>query len=299
MAPIKKAVIPVIETGIQFLPFSKILPKEFFPLADKPAIRYLVEEVKASNIKKIIFITRTNKKEVLNYFKRSPKIEKLLKGQTKGLLSKELEEFHELIKNFSFSSVVQKESLGYGHAIFQAKKLIGQTPCAVLIPDHIIDASIPGIIQLSQVFKTCQKPVVALRRVSREKISSYPIAEVEKIASRLYKIKKIIEKPTLNNTSSDLAVGGRYILTPEAMGYLQKLSRRKPIKETMEAKEKITLTAGLENMLQDGKIIYGYEIDGEWLEYNDKLNWLKANLYLSLRHPEFGEDIKKFLNELN
>ncbi len=298
MIDIKKAIIPVVGTGVPLFPFSKILPKEFLPLADKPAIQYIVEEIKAAGIKKIVFITKTNKKEVLNYFKHSAKTEKILKDAKEKSLLNELEAFYRIIKNLSFSSVVQKEPLGYGYAVFQAKKLIGNNPCAVLLPDDIIDSVTPCTVQLSKVFKTCQKPVVALRRISNKDTSPCGTVRVEKIASRLYKIKKIISHSSADDNSSEFAIAGRYILTPEAMSYIQKFSKKKPLKEMIESGRKITLAESLDSMLQDGKIIYGYEVEGNWLRYHDKPHWFKSNMYFSLKHPKFGEELKRFLEQI-
>ena len=180
--------------------------------------------------------------------------------------------------------------MGDGHAVLQAAKLLDQEPVACLFVDDIIDSRIPGILQLAKVFKTCQKPIIGLFKITEEKVSHYGIVGVEKIANRLFKIKKIIEKPTNKEAPSDLAIVGRYILTPEVFDYLKKA---KPTK-----RGEIILADVFNNqMLQQGKIIYGCEIDGTWLECGDKERWLKSNFYFSLKHPKYGPELKKYLKE--
>jgi len=278
---IKKAVIPIAGLGTRFLPLSKVLPKELWPLVDRPVIQYIVEEIKASGISQIIFVISPEKRVVLDYFKKyyfqkSPKLEENLKEKNKISLLGELQKLEELCRDISFSYVFQKKPLGDGHAILQATKIIGEEPCAVLYADDIVDSKTPCLLQLAKVFKTCQNPVIALYRLEKEKLSSYGVVGVEKIANRLYKIKKIVEKPLPGEVPpSDLAIVGKYILTPEVFDYLRKA---KP-----GEKGEILLSKILAEMIKDGKIIYGYEFEGKWLECGSKLSWLESNLYLGAR----------------
>ena len=287
---IKKAVIPIAGLGTRFLPLSKAVPKELLSLVDKPAIQYIIEEVKKSGINDIVFVIRPKGKEVFNYFQKSPKLEKILKERKKENFLEEVKKLTEISKNISFSWVVQKEPLGDGHAILQAKKFIGNEPFVVLFPDDIIDSKIPCVAQIEQVFKTCQKPVIALKKIPKEELHRYGVVKVEKIANRIYKIKKIVEKPAPGEEPSDLAIIGRYIHTPDVFQYLDK---SKPGK-----KGEIYMAEVLEKMLSDGKIIYGYEFEGERLDCGDKLGWLKSELYLSLKHPQFGPELKKYIREI-
>jgi len=288
---IKKAIIPLAGLSTRFLPLSKVVSKELWPLVDLPMVQYVIEEAKNSGIKEIIFVLSPDKKKILDYLTSSPKIEKILKDKKREEVLEEVKKIEELFKSISFSYVLQKNPLGDGHAVLQAAKFATQEPVACMFGDDIIEAKIPAISQLAKVFKTCQKPVVALQRIPNEKISNYGVAVVEKIANRLYKIKKIVEKPSFEETPSDLAIVGRYILTPEVFDYLK---MAKPNK-----KKEIHLAEVLNNqMLRDGKVIYGYEIEGNWLECGDKLRWLKSHLYLSLKHPKFGPELKKFLKEI-
>lgn len=287
---IKKAIFPLAGLGTRFLPLSKVVNKEFLPLADKPMVYYSIEEAVAAGIKKIIFVISSGQREISEYFKKSLKLEKILKERKNENILKELEKIQELSKKISFSFVVQKEPLGDGHAVLLAKNMAGKEPAAVFFNDDIIDSKIPCLSQLKQVFKTSQAPIIALKKISPERRSFYGLVEVEKIASRLYKIKKIIEKPSEDVTLSELTVVGRYIITPEVFDYLKKTPSTKG--------GEIRLSRAFAKMIKDGKIIYGYEIEGEWLECGNKLGWLKSHLYLSLHHPEFGPELKKYLKEI-
>ncbi len=288
---IRKAIIPLAGLATRFLPLSKVVPKELWPLVDAPIIQYIIAEAKESGIKEIIFVLKPENRRVLDYLKPSPKIEKILKEKKREDILFEVKNLEELCKNISFSYVFQKKPLGDGHAILQAAKLIGEESVACMFGDDIIDSRIPGVSQLAKVFKTCQKPIVGLYCPSKEKIPCYGIVGIEKIANRLYKIKKIIEKPSLEQAPSNLAIVGRYILTPEVFDYLKKA---KPSR-----KGEIILAEVFNNqMLRDGKVIYGYEFEGEWLECGDKLRWLKSNLYLSLKHPKYGPELKEYLKQI-
>ncbi len=287
---IKKAIIPVGGIGTRFLPLSKVFPKELWPLVDIPVIQYILEEAKASGIKEIIFVISPQKKVVLNYFKESAKIEKILKDRKKNHFLQPLKKIEELVSDISFSSVLQRKPLGDGHAVLQAAKIVGSESCGVLFGDDIVDSRVPCLLQLSKIFKTCQKPIIALKKIAKQKLPFYGIVEVEKIANRLYKIKRIVEKPSPEEAPSDLSIVGKYILTPEVFDYLK---RAKPT-----LRKEIILAETFDKMIRDGKIIYGYEFEGEWLECGNKLGWLKSHLYFSLKHPQFGPELKKYLKEI-
>ncbi|MDO8264913.1 MAG: UTP--glucose-1-phosphate uridylyltransferase [Candidatus Parcubacteria bacterium] len=288
---IKKAVILIAGLGTRFLPLSKVFPKEFFPLVDKPIIQYLLEEALDSGIKEIIFVVKPNgqKEKILDYIQNNQKIEKILKEKKNETLLAELKKVTDIAENFEFSFVVQKEPLGDGNAILMTKKLVGDEPCAVFFCDDVIDSKIPALSQLVQIFKTCQKPIIGLKKISRVKLPHYGVVDSEIITSRLHKVKNIIEKPPFDTAPSDLAIIGRYIITPEVFDYLKKAVPNK--------KGEIILADILSKMASDAKMIYGYELDGQWLECGDKLRWLKSNLYLGLKHPKFGDELRKFLKE--
>ncbi|MBU2539868.1 UTP--glucose-1-phosphate uridylyltransferase [Patescibacteria group bacterium] len=287
---IKKAIIPVAGLGTRFLPLSKILPKEFFPIVDKPIIQYIVEEAKKSGITELIFVISPTQKMILNYFKPAKELEKILTKKKKEELLKELKEFESILNDLTIHFVIQRKPMGDGHAILQAEKLINNEPVAVLFSDDIVDGETPAISQLIDIYRTCNAPVIALNRLPNEKLPAYGVAGVEKIASRLYKVKKIIEKPALGEAPSDLVIVGKYILTPEVFAYLKKARPSK--------KGEIILAEVFEKMLMDGKVIYGYEFKGKWLECGDKLKWLKSFLYFAMKDNRFGPDLRKYLKDI-
>lgn len=288
---IKKAIIPIAGLGTRFLPLSKAVPKFAWPLVDLPMIQYIISEAKNSGISEIIFVCKPeNKKIILDYINSSVELEKKLKEKRKDALLTEIKRSEDIFKDISFSYVFQKKSLGDGHAVLQAAKFAKDEPVACLFADDIIDSKIPCLLQLKKVFKTCQKPVIALHRLPKEKLSSYGIVGVEKIANRLYKIKKIVEKPSLEQAPSDLAIVGKYVLTPEVFDYLEKTK--------LDKKREIILADIFNKMLMDGKLIYGYEFEGKWLECGDKFNWLKSHLYFSLKHPKIGPELRKYIKEI-
>lgn len=284
---VKKALILTGGIGTRFLPLSKVVPKEIWPLVDKPIVHYLLEELKESEITKVIFVLAPGRKEILSYFKKAPRLEKFLKKMKKKEALLELNNLEEFQKKFSISSVIQPKPLGDGDAILKAKTKIKKEPFALLFCDDIVDAKKPAILQLLEVFKTCQKPIVGLAKVSKEEATALGMVAVEKIAHRLFKIKKVVEKPPLGKAPSDLAIIGRYILTPEIFDYLK---NQKP-----GAGEEIVLAETLDTLLKDGKIIYGYELEGKWLRCGNKTDWLKSNMYFSLKHSYFKEELRKYL----
>ena len=287
---IKKAIIPIAGNGTRFLPLSKVVPKELFPLGEKPLIHRLLEELKASGIEEIVFVVgKNNKKLIADYFKRSLRMEKFLEERGKKDLIEVLRAIDKLTQGISFSFVLQTNPLGDGHAVLQAAKLIGNNPCVVAYPDDIIESEIPCTTQLAQVFKTSQKPVMGLWRMPKEKISHYGVVQADKIARRLHQIKKIVEKPSQEAAPSDLAIIGRRIITPETFDYLKKAKPNK--------KGEIILTEVFADMVKAGKMIYGYEVEGQWLECGNYEGWMRSNAYLALKHPTYGKDIKNFLKQ--
>jgi len=287
---VKKAIIPVAGLGTRFLPLSLALSKEFFPLVDKPIVQYIVEEMKKSGIQEIVFIINPKQKMILNYFSGNSELEKILIKRKKERELKELKEFEESIAGLTISYAIQKNPSGDGHALLQAAKLVANEPVAVSFGDDVIDSPVPAIEQLVNVFKTSNAPVVALKALSQDKIPSYGSVAVEKIADRLYKIKKIIEKPDPSEIESNLVIVGKYVLTPDVFDYLKKATPSK--------KGEIILGEVFDKMLNDGKTVYGYEVKGEWLECGDKLKWLKSFLYFSLKDPVFGKELREYLKTL-
>ena len=172
----------------------------------------------------------------------------------------------------------------------QAAKEVKNNPVAVSFGDDIVDSDTPALLQLMNIYKTCLTPVVALKELPPEKVPAYGAVAVEKIANNLYKIKKIIEKPEPSQIPSNMVIVGKYILTPDVFGYLKKATPSK--------KGEIILAEVLDKMLGDGKIIYGYELKGNWLECGDKLKWLKSFFYFALKDPRYAEELKKYIKTI-
>ncbi len=252
-------------------------------------ISYVVNEAAQADISQIIFILNEQKKNILECFKKKQKLESVLKkrGQNDALAA--LRKFEEHLENVSFLSVNQPQPRGDGDAVLKAKKQIGKEPFAVLFSDDLFESKKPALAQLKKIFQTSQKTIVGLKRLPKEEVSKYGVVKVEKIASRLYKIKDIVEKPSQAEAPSDLVIAGRYILLPEIFGYLQKTEPNK--------KNEIILAEALKLMLKDGKIIYGYEIEGQWLECGKTEDWLKSSLYLALHHPRYGPILREWLKK--
>lgn len=289
MDEIKKAIIPITEDITGFIPFSRALPAMAWPVIDVPMVQYSIMEAEEAGIEDIIFIASSKKNIISDYFKSPKPFEKLIKEQKTGDTLKELKRIVEIIKNISFSTVIQGKSLGDGYAIIQAAQKISKKPFALILPHQIIESNTSCIAQLINIFKTSQRPVIALTKKTRGGIPSYNTVETEQIAKRVFKIRRIIERPGIERNSSNLSIAGRYILTPDVMDYLKQGGPKK--------KGQIKLSKTLDKMIQDGKSVYGYEFEGKLLECGTKNDWLKAHLYLSLKDPRYSTQLRKFLKE--
>jgi len=287
MKRIKKAIFPIAGLGTRFLPESKVVSKELIPLASKPLLHYNIEEAILSGIDEIAFITRKNQKEALEYFKGDDNLEQILRENDKKRELKVMENIKELARNVKFSTYLQNKPIGVADAIFKAKDFIGKDPCAVSFCDDVVDSKIPCLEQLQEMFLTCGRPVLALKKMPPERIPNYGIVKVEKIANRFYKIKSVSEKPKLEDAPSDLAILGRMIITPDVIEYLSNN------KSTMTKDRSISLTLG--EMAELGKAIYGYEIEGDWLECGDIISWYKSFVKMALKDPDCGGSLKTYL----
>jgi UTP--glucose-1-phosphate uridylyltransferase len=285
---IKKAIIPIAGFGTRFLPLSKVLPKELFPLASKPILQYVAEEAAMSGIKEIIFVTKPGYCPSFEYFKRSKWLEEFLRKKGKKEILKEMESFDEFFGRISFSRAFQKKALGDGHAVLSAKKFVKNGPFAVLFCDDVVESKKPCLSELEKVFNKYKRPVVALYTVPKEKSSSYGMVKVEKIGKMLYEIKGIKEKPSLKDSPSNLAIVGKYILTPDIFPYFE---------NPVLAKGEIRISGALSQMIESGKKVFGLQLQGKWLECGDKQSYLESDVYLSLKHPVFGEKLKKSIGK--
>lgn len=293
MKEVKKAIIPVAGLGTRFLPLTKVFPKELFPVVDKPMLQYVVEEALSAGFKEIIFVTRPDKKEIVDYFKKYfsqlPKLNKILEKRKKNHLLEKLKKLEKVSKEITFSRVMQEEQLGDGHAILQAKEKIGKEPVAALWGDDIVESKTPCILQLIQLFKEYQKPVIALSRIPKERLPFYGVVRGKKIKDGVYRIEDIIEKPKIEEAPSNLAIVGKYVLTTEVFDYLAAAQPGKG--------GEIYLSENLRKMIKDGKEVLGCEFEGKWLECGNKVGWLASSFYLTLKNPQFSQPVKEKLKE--
>lgn len=293
MAGVKKAVILAGGLGTRFLPLSRVVTKELWPLVDKPIIHYLLEELRESGINEVIIVLPSKQSLTSAYLKKDPNLEKILEKRKNEEALLRLKKFHHFLDKFSISFVVQEKPLGNAHALLPAKTKIGKQPFALFFCDDLIDSDLPATTQLMKVFKTAQRPVLGLYRVQKEEIPFYGVVGAERIAQRFFKVKGLVEKPKIEEAPSDLAIVGRYILTPDIFDYIETRTKKGTTKN-----QELFLTSVLADVLNDGRVIYGYELKGKWLKCGNKLDWLKSHLYLCLKDPRFSEEIKKYLKEI-
>lgn len=284
---IRKAVFPAAGFGTRFLPVTKAIPKEMLPLLDKPLIQYSVEEAKKSGLEEVIIVTGMGKTAIEDHFDVSFELEILLKEKNKTDILKMVEEVSNLIH---FSYTRQKKPLGLGHAIHCAKNLVGKEPFAVFLSDDVINAKIPVMKQMIKVFRQYPSTILAVQRVPRKEVHHYGIIDAKKIGPRIYKVIDMVEKPHPKNAPSNLAIIGRYILTPEIFYALE---------ETRPGKGgEIQLTDGLRK-LSKKQPIYAYEFEGDRYDAGDKLGFLMANVSFALNRGDIKKEFRRFLKGLD
>jgi UTP--glucose-1-phosphate uridylyltransferase len=280
---VKKAVFPVAGLGTRFLPATKSSPKEMLPLIDKPLVQYVVEEAVASGIEQILFVTGRGKRAIEDHFDISFELESLLREKGKNDTLREVREISEMIKIFY---VRQKQALGLGHAILCAKDFVGNEPFAVLLGDDIIDGEKPCLAQLMEVFRNHQGTVLALEKVPMENISAYGCVNAKEITDNTYEILDMVEKPKIEEAPSDLAIIGRYVLTPEIFTILERQSPGKG--------GEIQLTDALCKLLSE-QPVFGCRFTGTRYDCGDKLGFLKATVDMALKRDELNGEFEKFL----
>lgn len=283
---IKKAVFPVGGLGTRFLPATKAMPKEMLTLVDKPLIQYCVEEAKQAGITDIIFVTGRGKRAIEDHFDISFELEQLLTRKGKKKLRDELEKIHDLA---NFTYVRQGEPLGLGHAVQRARSLVSNEPFAVILGDDIIRSRVPCLKQMIKVFEKHGGPVVAIQKVPGPSIRDYGVIKNRKIDDRVHQIVDLVEKPEPSQAPSDLAVIGRYILTPAIFRYLDVI---KPGRGG-----EIQLTDALKRMAQDYPI-FGYLFEGKRYDAGNKLGFLQATVEFAQSDVELGDKFKKYLKSL-
>ncbi len=289
---VRKAVFPAAGLGTRFLPATKAQPKEMLPLVDKPIIQYGVEEALAAGCDQIIIITGRGKTAIEDHFDVSYELEKMLEERGKKELLAIVREISDMIH---VAYVRQKEALGLGHAVLMARELVGHEPFAVLLADDVIDSKKPCLKQMMEVFEDAQASVIATQEVNGPAISAYGVLDARRVEGafngRLYDVKNLVEKPRPQDAPSNLAIIGRYILTPTVFETLE----HTPLGTGGE----LQLTDGLRGLLNAGEKVYGYTFEGKRHDAGDKLGFLKATVEFALKRPEMGKEFAEYLRSLD
>ena len=288
-AMIRKAIFPAAGLGTRFLPATKAQPKEMLVLVDKPVIQYGVEEAMQSGVSNIIIVTGRGKNAIEDHFDIAYELESFLQQRGK---TQQLEEIRKITQCIQVSYVRQGEPLGLGHAVLVTKALVGDEPFAVILGDDVIDANPPALKQMIDVYARVDGPVLAVERVPMEDVSSYGVVAVEEsvdLGPGVYKIRDLVEKPPRNEAPSNLAIIGRYILTPDIYAALEATAS--------DRTGEIQLTNGLRRLLKN-RPLYACEIDGVRHDTGNKLGFLKAVVYFALHRPELAEPFKRYLESL-
>jgi UTP--glucose-1-phosphate uridylyltransferase len=287
---IRKAVFPAAGLGTRFLPATKVMPKEMLPVVDKPIIQYGVEEAISSGCDEIIIVTGRGKVLMEDHFDISFELEHSLAQRNKSTL---LETAQQVARMAHVSTCRQKEPLGLGHAVLMAKRLVAGEPFGVILPDDLIDSQTPCLRQLIDVFEEKHASVIATQIVEGKAISAYGVLEAKPMPGfngRLYDITDMVEKPALEDAPSNLAIIGRYVLTPRIFEMIENL--------TPGAGGELQLTDALKMLLAYEKV-YGYVIEGKRHDAGDKLGFLKATVEYALQHEELGPAFKQYLMKLD
>ncbi|ELW9413611.1 UTP--glucose-1-phosphate uridylyltransferase GalU [Staphylococcus aureus] len=286
MKKIKKAIIPAAGLGTRFLPATKAMPKEMLPILDKPTIQYIVEEAARAGIEDIIIVTGRHKRAIEDHFDSQKELEMVLKEKGKSELLEKVQYSTELANIFY---VRQKEQKGLGHAISSARQFIGNEPFAVLLGDDIVESEVPAVKQLIDVYEETGHSVIGVQEVPEADTHRYGIIDPLTKNGRQYEVKKFVEKPAQGTAPSNLAIMGRYVLTPEIFDYL------KTQKEG--AGNEIQLTDAIERMNNDNQL-YAYDFEGERYDVGEKLGFVKTTIEYALKDDSMREELTRFIKEL-
>ncbi|HVP53598.1 MAG TPA: UTP--glucose-1-phosphate uridylyltransferase GalU [Candidatus Eisenbacteria bacterium] len=287
---VRKAVFPAAGLGTRFLPATKAQPKEMLPLIDTPIIQYGVEEAMHSGCDQIIMVTGRGKSAIEDHFDVSYELEKMLEERGRTDLLKIVQQISDMIH---IAYIRQKEALGLGHAVLMARELVGDEPFAVILPDDVIDASVPCLKQMIDVYNETGCSVLATQVVEGSGISAYGVLDANPVAGkhngRLFEVRDLVEKPPFENAPSNLAIVGRYILTPAIFDMLSSIQPG--------SGGELQLTDGLRALLKKEKI-YGYVFEGKRHDAGDKLGFLKATVEFALKREDLGTDFREYLKGL-
>ena len=279
---IRTAVIPAAGLGTRFLPATKAQPKEMLPIVDKPCIQYIIEEAIDSGIEDILIITGRNKRAIEDHFDRAVELELTLKAQGKYDLLGLVQELSRVTIHY----VRQKEPKGLGHAVLCARHFVGDEPFAVLLGDDIMDAEVPVLKQLMDVYADCEGSVLGVQEVPKDRVSSYGVVKPVAVKERLWRADDLVEKPSVEEAPSRLAVLGRYIISPEIFGILEKTEPGRG--------GEIQLTDALKK-LSEREPVYAYEFEGRRYDVGDKQGYLEATVDFALKRPDLREPFLRYL----
>jgi UTP--glucose-1-phosphate uridylyltransferase len=285
--PVRRAVFPAAGMGTRFLPATKAQPKEMLPLVDKPIIQYAVEEAVESGLDHITLVTGRNKRAIEDHFDAAFELEYYLHERGK---TEELAQIKTISELASLAYVRQKEPLGLGHAILCARPVVGREPFGVFLADDIIVSPVPCMRQLLDVFEQAGGPVLAVVRVGRNEIGQYGVISPRPLGANVYEVLDLIEKPTASAAPSDMAIVGRYVLTPDIFPIL--------VKTPADARGEVQLTNALV-ALRRRRPILALEFEGRRYDTGDKLGFLKATVEFALARPDLGDPFRQYLRSLN
>lgn len=283
---VRKAIFPVAGRGTRFLPATKAQPKEMLPIVDKPTVQYGVEEAIDSGIEGIIMVTGRNKRAMEDHFDISYELEEELKKSGKTDLLKLVQDISAMV---DIHYIRQKESRGLGHAILCARSFIDNEPFAVLLPDDLIVSEVPCLKQLIDVYKEYRTTVIGVQRVPEEDVSKYGIVSCKQVEDRVYKINDLVEKPEPDKAPSNMAIIGRYIITPSIFKHIENT-------EPGKAKE-IQLTDALKSLMHN-EAMYAYEFEGKRFDVGDRIGFLQANVEFALHRDDLKEEFAGYLKEI-
>ena len=275
---IRKAVFPAAGLGTRFLPATKASPKEMLPLVDKPLIQYAVEEAVASGIESILIITGRDKTAIENHFDISFELEQMLKERGKDELFEQVRAISDIAQ---ISYTRQKQALGLGHAIYQAKDFVGDEPFAVLLADDIVDGEKPALKQMVEVFEKYDAPVIATMQVEGEAISRFGVIDADEVEPNVYKIKDMVEKPAFADAPSDLAIIGRYIFTPDIFQAIEQTTPGSGRRDTDHRCDADPFKK---------RPFYAVKLEGKRHDAGDKLGFLIATVEFALKRDDLGKN---------
>lgn len=283
---VKKAIIPAAGLGTRFLPATKAQPKEMLPIVDKPTIQYIIEEAIASGIEEILIITGRNKKCIEDHFDKSVELEMELEKAGKSDLLEVVRDISDMV---DIHYIRQKEPKGLGHAIHCAKTFVGNEPFAVLLGDDVVHSEVPCLKQLIDCYDEYKTTILGVQKVPEENVSKYGIVEGIHIEDRVYKVKDLIEKPSIEDAPSNIAILGRYIITPQIFEILENTEAGK--------NGEIQLTDALKTLISQ-EAMYAYDFEGKRYDVGDKLGFLQATIEYALRKPELRDEFINYLNTM-